>query len=305
MTDAKALKDGKPLTPAKRISKGTILIAVFTLTIGVGVYLFAGFNFRAEVSSSSLVQDTSSPDSYYIMALRRADKIYKRNIRRRDEMYPTPPRTRIEALDYYTAVYPCVVEERIGRWTDGGKWICGADRLGSSAVVYSIGSNGDCSFEEDLFDVCRGCEIHVFDMTLKGDKRSRILEAQRQGHLVFHDYGVSAVTNKTTRTKNLQSVMHSLNHKFIDIFKIDCEMCEWEVFEQILASTKKVLWGQVQVEVHYYNNTAAWNPFMRGLEARGYRLFHVELNWRFMAGIELSFIHESLVKPSKILSSMT
>jgi len=33
------------------------------------------------------------------------------------------------------------------------------------------------------------------------------------------------------------------------------------------------------------------------LDSLGYRIFHVELNSYYLAGFEVAFIHESLVKP--------
>ena len=67
--------------------------------------------------------------------------------------------------------FPCpYFVERLGKMGEGGKWICGVDRLAQlggtpegkqakrGCVVYSFGVNGDSSFEagEKLCEVAGG-----------------------------------------------------------------------------------------------------------------------------------------------------
>ena len=69
--------------------------------------------------------------------------------------------------DYFMPVYNCPLKEKIGiapRLGDNGKWLCGVRTLlqKDNCVVYSFGSNGETSFEQDLLSKT-GCEIHIFD----------------------------------------------------------------------------------------------------------------------------------------------
>lgn len=57
------------------------------------------------------------------------------------------------------------VTERFGSAGDGGRYICDTFRIPpGDCVVCSFGSNGDTSFEEDVYDRLR-CEIHIFGTT--------------------------------------------------------------------------------------------------------------------------------------------
>jgi hypothetical protein len=53
-------------------------------------------------------------------------------------------------VDHFRDIYQCpVVMEKLGKLSDGGKWVCGVDAFlqRPGCVVYSFGSNGDTSFE--------------------------------------------------------------------------------------------------------------------------------------------------------------
>ena len=63
--------------------------------------------------------------------------------------------------------FTCLHERRIGRWGDGGKWVCDPHRItlkkaADPCLVYSVGSNNDFSFEEAVpNDISMDCEIHT------------------------------------------------------------------------------------------------------------------------------------------------
>ncbi|CAF5097666.1 unnamed protein product, partial [Rotaria sp. Silwood1] len=64
----------------------------------------------------------------------------------------------------------CEFERRVGNIGDGGKWVCDIHRFGSmnttNILVYSLGSNGDFSFERAIKELFRNAEIHTFDKRL-------------------------------------------------------------------------------------------------------------------------------------------
>ena len=141
--------------------------------------------------------------------------------------------------------FPCPEDTKIGR-ADGGKWICAPKRIAEQAakenrkcIIYSVGSDGNFAFEIELVEWMGvgKCEIHTFDF---GDYGG--LVPPNKG-IYYHRWGLAPSYNETRHTdsvklkvmtsddaqKTLQETMRELGHegKAIDIFKIDCEGCEW------------------------------------------------------------------------------
>lgn len=56
----------------------------------------------------------------------------------------------------------CSTLSRIGKFGDGGKWMCDLQWLPEPCVVYAYGVWGDVSWDEDL-RAKTGCEMHLFD----------------------------------------------------------------------------------------------------------------------------------------------
>lgn len=164
--------------------------------------------------------------------------------------------------NHYEPDFACALERRIGRLGDGGKWICDPHRITMKAqqnnnsnsggdrgcLVYSVGSNGDASFEAAILqDVSPDCEIHVFDF---GDYAASVQQqTQPSVNVHYHQWGISDVTKG--RFKTLQDTVQELGHagRTIDIFKIDCEGCEIDTFAAWFDAD--VVLRQILVEVHY------------------------------------------------------
>jgi hypothetical protein len=60
----------------------------------------------------------------------------------------------------------------------------------------------------------------------------------------------------------------------VDLFKIDCERCEWSVYPQFFA----VPFRQLQIELHDTGVDFVANPFFAALAQHGYTIFHKEPN---------------------------
>jgi hypothetical protein len=102
--------------------------------------------------------------------------------------------------------------------------------------------------------------------------------------------------------KTMDQIVNELGHKGrrIDLFKIDCEGCEYTTHESWFP--KGVYLQQLLVEVHAhippFKETMQATPmpmtesFMRNLEKRGYVIFHKESNTIGCSGacIEFSFL---------------
>eukprot|EP00586_Coscinodiscus_wailesii_P011659 CAMPEP_0172512340 /NCGR_PEP_ID=MMETSP1066-20121228/243794_1 /TAXON_ID=671091 /ORGANISM="Coscinodiscus wailesii, Strain CCMP2513" /LENGTH=335 /DNA_ID=CAMNT_0013292111 /DNA_START=104 /DNA_END=1111 /DNA_ORIENTATION=- len=178
----------------------------------------------------------------------------------------------------YHPNFLCTHERRIGRKGDGGKWACDPHRISQQkkCLVYSVGSNGDYSFERAVKkNIGKHCEIHTFDY-------GRFGEGAIKADSNYHRWGISNVNNDQFKT--LERTIEVLGHegRTIDIFKIDCEGCEWDTFQAWLGIN--VTLRQILVEVHHnYDNVdfGKTNRFYDSLREEGYVIFHREANIQY------------------------
>jgi hypothetical protein len=236
-------------------------------------------------------------------------------INRRHHRFPNDVRREIESSRawYQTNWDPdfsCPVEDMLGDNGDGHKWVCDPHRLErqskeriargkSGCLVYSIGSMGVFDFERDVKKVMPSCEVHVFDITNFTDRIPEGLD------LHFHGWGLKASyelpadlqqgiwqqTNMNDATfKTIQETVKELGHegRSIDIFKIDCEGCEWRSYKDWLMDDVDI--RQIQVEVH---GTPAVAPqFFQDIHDANFVMFHKEPNIQYSDGscVEFSFL---------------
>ena len=138
----------------------------------------------------------------------------------------------------------------------------------SHCLVYSIGSNGNYMWEDALFDILgRDCEIHIFDPD-PFDRPGMTTEK----NMHFHQWGLGSSysmdwmyrqskprvirkvgqdQNNVKRTKTLysfQEIRKRLGHEncTIDLFKIDCEGCEWHTYQDWINADLR----QILIETH-------------------------------------------------------
>mmetsp|Transcript_15393 Transcript_15393/g.23972 ORF Transcript_15393/g.23972 Transcript_15393/m.23972 type:complete len:321 (+) Transcript_15393:218-1180(+) len=166
--------------------------------------------------------------------------------------------------------WSCGYEERIGRPGDGGKWVCDAYRVRKApkCIVVSIGSNNDWSFEDAMHDLNPRCEIHTFDHTLKSP-------LGKPDFVKYYPLGLGS-TDKA-KTKRLATLLKEagLEGKPIDVFKIDCEGCEYEVFREFST----VFLQQVLIEIHFqFGNADRNHKLFEEMSRHGYVIFHKESN---------------------------
>ena len=163
-------------------------------------------------------------------------------------------------------------------------------------VIYSIGSNGDFGFELGMQQQTGPgtCEFHIFDF---GNYEA----AMRQSGLArafYHRWGLvkqkppsknwgwagsQKAPTPTINTKGefygLLDIVRLLGHQdldVIDVFKIDCEKCEWDTYTDWLSPEIPML-HQILVEVHGAPKDKALD-FYDSMEKEGYLRFHKEPN---------------------------
>ena len=174
-------------------------------------------------------------------------------------------------------------------------------------LVYSIGSNGDPSFEQSVRqEIGPHCEIHIFDMD---DYKDRVLEAVPD-NAYYHQWGLATRTNLVPNHrghiyKSLNDTMAELGHlnRPVDIFKIDCEGCEWQIYPDFFLPGIDL--RQILIELHATNQPSfrgrglykkvhlpATPDFFKAME-RHYVIFHKEPNIQWSVGaaaIEYAFL---------------
>jgi hypothetical protein len=175
---------------------------------------------------------------------------------------------------------------------DGPKWVCDPHRLESKVdcLIYSVGSNGKAEFEKGVQDeIGKHCEIHTFDLNHRNKRNGDFADAL-EGYATFHHWGLGTEeeAKKNNRMKTLEQTVKELGHenRTIDIFKIDCEWCEWFTFRQWLDQDIR----QILVETHNAPMPHA-QDFFFALHDAGYVIFSKEANYQNGAGgVEFGFL---------------
>ena len=225
-------------------------------------------------------------------------------------------------FDLFEPEAVCVTEERFGgtnhhrrydSFGDGPKFACGVDYLhdlykdkkdNNNCLVYSIGSNNKIDFEVAVKEYI-GCEIHTFDPTLStpfvGDD-----------YATFHPWGLGKdhakvkFNDKSFSTKSLERIVKDLGHtnRKIDMFKIDCEGCEYDAMPPVFDAVAK---GQLQIdqiliELHRKPDPyELFADFFGAADKAGYRITHKERNHWGCGGfgcIEYVFVSEDFLRRS-------
>jgi hypothetical protein len=210
--------------------------------------------------------------------------------------------------EHFEPNFSCRHERRLGVWGDGGKWVCDPHRLPTPCLVYSVGSNGEASFEAAIHNFAPQCEIHTFDPE---PRYQQVVENMSGGH--FHAWGIAAQSTTTNPLvddqklyKTLSETMAALGHtgRTIDILKMNCEGCEWTMVKSLLAVDIR----QILIELHAVrdNNVGkngrrndhkipmpAAAQFFADLQRHGYVIFHKEANiqyWDYLSCVEYGFL---------------
>lgn len=143
---------------------------------------------------------------------------------------------------------------RYGNEGDGGKMLCDISKLPSDCVVYSLGSNGDYTFEKSIIKGSH-CTVHTFDCTYNGqdiDER--------------HTYHKICVGQGGPMFRSWRNLTADLGHAHVDVLKMDIEGHEASVIAELTSETP--LPSQIAIEMHvpatdevkYFPTTTARTP---------------------------------------------
>lgn len=177
--------------------------------------------------------------------------------------------------------FTCKHERRVGGMGYGPKWVCDPHRLVAEkndrkCLVYSVGNNGNMQFEYGLRQMIGvgACEIHVFDNSHHFQEYRKMPGLEK--NIFFHPWGLegSEKISDSRQFMTMQETIEALGHegRVIDIFKIDCEKCEWDTYKDWFKSG--VTMNQILVEVH--GTPPQVNDFFETMQQHNYVTFHKE-----------------------------
>jgi FkbM family methyltransferase len=206
--------------------------------------------------------------------------------------------TDLAAHFFFDAVAGCLVEERVGKIGDGGKWICNAYELQrQKCIVYSVGVGNDWSFDRQMAEIF-DCEVHMFD---PGEKvlaaNARIVQraaSYGKGTVTLHPWALGPVSDdpkkamklviddKPVEVRALDDMVSSLGHKRVDVLKLDIEGGEWSAMADILSKAllKELETKIILVEIHFFYGRTLKDlaNLIERLDRAGFYLYRKEFN---------------------------
>jgi FkbM family methyltransferase len=194
-----------------------------------------------------------------------------------------------------------------------GGWTLCPDGLSAQSVMYSFGVGEDASF--DLAAIRKyGLQVYAFDPTPRSIEWVKRRDWPPEFH--FYPFGIAAkdgtevfyppenpehvshtILDRPTTAdraievemKRLCTIADMLDHRHIDVLKLDIEGAEYAVIEDI-ARTSEVEIDQILIEFHHFFPNVTIDQTLNTVERLnelGYQIFHVS-----PGGKEYSFINQ-------------
>lgn len=188
----------------------------------------------------------------------------------------------------------CEYERRMGLPGDGGKWICNPEDIKRPALVYSLGSSNEYSFEEAMYEFFGPeTEIHTFDFGVP---------IGTPPFVKYHQYKIAA-EDGPGGARTLKTILRELGHerRRIDVLKTDIEGYEYDALVAALDQGAFANVQQLQIEVHLmrdlFSGIKVMSPshvhelFLK-LNKADMEIFHKEPNTAYSNGdaCEFSFV---------------
>uniref|UniRef100_A0A7S2EJ57 Methyltransferase domain-containing protein n=1 Tax=Ditylum brightwellii TaxID=49249 RepID=A0A7S2EJ57_9STRA len=201
--------------------------------------------------------------------------------------------------------FTCPHELRVGGTGDGPKWVCDPHRIveyyqnhpsnneNDGCLIYSVDnhilkSGNPFSFELAIQGIVgvglQNCEIHVFDPHYNKDDHMEYTNANNEipKGIILHPWGIEGTKDRSkgrTNYMTLSETVEHLNHehRIIDIFKMDCEECEWNAYSDWFSS--KVEMRQILIELHGTPKNDV--DFFESMKDNNYVIFHKEADTQY------------------------
>ncbi|KAF8234359.1 hypothetical protein L208DRAFT_841438 [Tricholoma matsutake] len=235
--------------------------------------------------------------------LARSDHIYEKALSSRQDMIkkfgPSPkeialfppdtaPWPAYTVWDFFPGAYNCPHEvERVGTVGDGGRWTCGLSHLADKedCIIYTFGNNYESTFEAEILDSTRHCQIWGYDYRTKS--LGPDIPKAHLGRTHFRRFGLAGTDKHGPSDRphmyTLESLIKLNGHSHIDILKVDAEGLEFEALttaiKPYLESGGALPFGQLLIEIHLWGKSfAEFLSWWESLEAAGLRPFWGEPN---------------------------
>ncbi|CAJ0926628.1 unnamed protein product, partial [Mesorhabditis belari] len=180
--------------------------------------------------------------------------------------------------DIYNGLVPevfCTSLLRVGKVSDGGKWICRPWSMPNDCAVYSLGVNQDTSFERDLQSLTQSrCRLYAYDKNQP--KSAKVLEGLDKMNVHFKKGLIGIVNDPENGKLSIQEEMKLYKDKRVEILKIDIEGAELKVLPELINAARIC---QILVEIHADPHLVL--DLMKKLAKGGYRLFSYEINEQY------------------------
>ena len=194
--------------------------------------------------------------------------------------------------DFFIPAFNCPHRlSRLGALGDGGKWVCGVERLATQrapCVVYSFGINKDSSFEAALLQRAPHCEVWGYDgsVTLFGPELAGNAALAARAHFFPYMLAAHDRPEMDPPERTLAALMAANGHAFVDVLKLDVEGAEFDALAAFLKPyvgphAPPLPVGQLELEIHAWNERGDFAPFYAWwllMERAGLRPFFTEPN---------------------------
>ncbi|KAJ7888827.1 methyltransferase domain-containing protein [Mycena leptocephala] len=230
--------------------------------------------------TSRLVRTLEGNEKRYQFTIVEREKLIEKWGGRHIPAFPPPHSLFYVLWDFFIPSFTCPFPMyRVGLLADGGKWVCGLDRVlqnRPNCIVYSLNyqTSAYSTFEQDMLKRSPGCRVYETDVVIDSKLKSRV-------H--FNHFSVADLT--VVRYRSLQSVMKKFGHNWVDILKIDLEGSEFATLVSIIADSqeKPLPFGQLLLEVHigWSEDMTTVDHFSRWftrLERAGLRPYYFEVS---------------------------
>ncbi|GAM91203.1 hypothetical protein ANO11243_092500 [Dothideomycetidae sp. 11243] len=184
---------------------------------------------------------------------------------------------RFSVWDLFPAAFNCPhTMQRIGRAGDGGKWVCGLERLvdlqpsrgsvvafskstiaqsdtdsrglhqkqlssdtQSGCIIYSLGISVESSFEAELLHRLPSCKVWGYDFSV-AEFGPQLDVTNDSGRAHFICAGIAGKTDESRQPPylSIQDAMAKNGHNHIDILKVDIEGAEFDALASFVEHYK-------------------------------------------------------------------
>ncbi|KAF8198675.1 methyltransferase domain-containing protein [Mycena galopus ATCC 62051] len=244
--------------------------------------------------TSRLARTLEANENRYQYTMAEREKLIEKEGGSQIDIFP-PRASRYYVLwDFFIPAYTCPFPlYRVGTLADGGKWVCGLERVlqdRPNCIVYSLNkpTPSYSSFESDILERSSGCEVYAFEANTAsskwpwGENEVTDLLASR---VHFNEFSISDPSVTAKKYRSLQSVMQEFGHNWIDILKMDLMGSEFATLLSIIADNgeEPLPFGQLILTVNTgqsddITSVANFKDWFNRLECAGLRPFYFEVD---------------------------